>query len=1130
MKLWKLLVILFCLLIGPGISYGGFISNDPGLSPGQTLPPGLIIPGPIISNPQLSGLITTVPGSTLWVQGNVQYEPYAQIAGPNGSIWNVNGISNLANLTMSMNGRLVFPDGSYWDSGGLDTTTHTVINGPDGGIWDNTGIHNLLSLSVGTLVVGGKTFTVPTGPYQTFQSDVNGNPIWNTNVGIGQAPDPTNALAVTGSSLLPTLTVSTILHTPDLGQWDGNGIHLGSAGTQWWDNNGVTSNGINVHGPEGYQYGGAPVGGVCAANSAMTALSGTLGITCQPFLPAANPTFTGTMTGPAINLTGAGLSFSGTPMFGTCAATMYVSGISATGVLSCSTPAGSGGGGSTLPTPTGPFQTLQTASNNAVVWNTNVGIGQAPTTSALAVTGATTLTGNLTVATTATVTLPDGTTVTSAGFIGNNAMNIQAGGGIAVARFVYGAPDPGVAGLTLLYSNGSSLKWFGGSAQSLVNNSLMLSGGAINSSGNWQPISGVTAASTVQMNGANIVFTSNTGLAAGTFTPTTVATLNGTALNLASGVALQFNSVGVGGSCAAGQFMNTLSSTLIPGCAVAGVTIASAAPASPALGQLWFNTADVQTYIFYNDGTSSQWVPVINNGAGGNILNNPTFTGVTTFPDGSTWTGTGPTIATTSTMTFPDGSTYTSAGHNTMKALGIGQVAVANQPVTGVANYNGNMASVFTNNSTGANAQNLMAFQNTGVQMPGNIPHQMFIGIEGMGFTAGNAQQLADTGIVTTNATGTGGMSLAISTNSNPVTYIGLYNNSQMALMVGTTATGSLLFMGNPIGGTAGATGPFQATLGTYLSSGYGTYLTSGVHINGSNQWIADLAYPSLINLSENTGSNSSAITFFVQPTAITVGAVFGPNLVAQIASQTLSVISPGGAPINSTTVPIFYGGNVNAQWALLGQNTNTGTSAYSQVELANGNTTMNMMLYGQGFPTSGMVSANWGQIISGSNMSIVSQGGGGIYFANSNAGPTILYMLGSHAYLPSWNSTTGYYMCVDTTSSQLYVYGGSCVASSLKLKTDIHPITDAISTISRLADAAIYFHYRDRHDPDERYEHPGFGAEWVEQIDPRYATHNLKTGVADGVHYEEMTATEAVAIRDLQKEIDDLKKAVHSR
>lgn len=41
------------------------------------------------------------------------------------------------------------------------------------------------------------------------------------------------------------------------------------------------------------------------------------------------------------------------------------------------------------------------------------------------------------------------------------------------------------------------------------------------------------------------------------------------------------------------------------------VVTASTAPASPAVGQLWWDSIDGNTYIYYNDGTSSQWVPAV---------------------------------------------------------------------------------------------------------------------------------------------------------------------------------------------------------------------------------------------------------------------------------------------------------------------------------------------------------------------------------------------------------------------------------------------------------------------------------------------------------------------------------------
>jgi hypothetical protein len=43
------------------------------------------------------------------------------------------------------------------------------------------------------------------------------------------------------------------------------------------------------------------------------------------------------------------------------------------------------------------------------------------------------------------------------------------------------------------------------------------------------------------------------------------------------------------------------------------VTIAAAAPSSPAAGALWWDSVGGQLYVWYNDGTSSQWVIAVNN-------------------------------------------------------------------------------------------------------------------------------------------------------------------------------------------------------------------------------------------------------------------------------------------------------------------------------------------------------------------------------------------------------------------------------------------------------------------------------------------------------------------------------------
>lgn len=46
-----------------------------------------------------------------------------------------------------------------------------------------------------------------------------------------------------------------------------------------------------------------------------------------------------------------------------------------------------------------------------------------------------------------------------------------------------------------------------------------------------------------------------------------------------------------------------------------GVTISAAPPSSPSAGQMWWDSVGGQLYVYYNDGTSSQWVVANNQGA-----------------------------------------------------------------------------------------------------------------------------------------------------------------------------------------------------------------------------------------------------------------------------------------------------------------------------------------------------------------------------------------------------------------------------------------------------------------------------------------------------------------------------------
>ena len=52
----------------------------------------------------------------------------------------------------------------------------------------------------------------------------------------------------------------------------------------------------------------------------------------------------------------------------------------------------------------------------------------------------------------------------------------------------------------------------------------------------------------------------------------------------------------------------------------ASITVADTPPNNPIQGSLWFNSANGQLYVWYNDGSSSQWVTVVNQGLGGLYL------------------------------------------------------------------------------------------------------------------------------------------------------------------------------------------------------------------------------------------------------------------------------------------------------------------------------------------------------------------------------------------------------------------------------------------------------------------------------------------------------------------------------
>lgn len=118
------------------------------------------------------------------------------------------------------------------------------------------------------------------------------------------------------------------------------------------------------------------------------------------------------------------------------------------------------------------------------------------------------------------------------------------------------------------------------------------------------------------------------------------------------------------------------------------------------------------------------------------------------------------------------------------------------------------------------------------------------------------------------------------------------------------------------------------------------------------------------------------------------------------------------------------------------------------------------------------------------------------------------------------------------STTGVLGTDSANCIASLREYKQDIEPMdgASALDIVNKLGEAAVYYRYTDtflgraKDNPHARDTQPGFIAEEVEAIDPRYASYNGDK--LRGVKYEQMVATEAAAIRELTKRIEQLERS----
>jgi hypothetical protein len=112
--------------------------------------------------------------------------------------------------------------------------------------------------------------------------------------------------------------------------------------------------------------------------------------------------------------------------------------------------------------------------------------------------------------------------------------------------------------------------------------------------------------------------------------------------------------------------------------------------------------------------------------------------------------------------------------------------------------------------------------------------------------------------------------------------------------------------------------------------------------------------------------------------------------------------------------------------------------------------------------------------------------------------------------------STTGNYVCIDTTTNQI-TSGTTCTLSSTRFKNNIQDLDLGLSTV--LALNPITFQFKQGYGDNGATTQLGFVAEQADAIDPRLVPHD-ENGLPSGFNYQNYTAVLTKAIQELNAKI----------
>lgn len=116
-------------------------------------------------------------------------------------------------------------------------------------------------------------------------------------------------------------------------------------------------------------------------------------------------------------------------------------------------------------------------------------------------------------------------------------------------------------------------------------------------------------------------------------------------------------------------------------------------------------------------------------------------------------------------------------------------------------------------------------------------------------------------------------------------------------------------------------------------------------------------------------------------------------------------------------------------------------------------------------------------------------------------------------------NDSTGYYVCLRTTTGELSTSTTACGASSIKYKENIIPITYGLKDVLNLN--PVSFNYKSGYS-NEKNKQLGFIAEEVASVTPELVAYD-SNGEIQGLDYPKFSSVLVKAVQELNKKFDDM-------